>query len=221
MKVNFKGRYVDVKITNRHDHIQRYWLKGRFYETGNGQLLNWVHANVPHRTTVIDVGANIGNHTLFMQTMMGCKSIWFEPSKENAVHLMHNLTLNNQPSNGHIMGLGDENKDMSTHIKDPNNCGMITLHDQGDGEKVQVMRFDDMYKKPMQVSYIKLDCEGMEQQALRGMEKTLRAQKKTYVSCECITDAERRDINKILTEYGYKQIPGLKLNHTPTYIWQK
>src|SRR5688572_21670039 len=71
------------------EHILRFVSKtGQFYEADLLETLDeWI--DVRHHY-VIDVGANIGNHTLFFAAVMGARVIAIEPNPEALRYLKQN-----------------------------------------------------------------------------------------------------------------------------------
>ena len=60
--VQFEGLATRFHIEDERDHIQEFHGRGEFYELRH--LL--IQRDLIHRrSSVIDVGANVGNHTLF------------------------------------------------------------------------------------------------------------------------------------------------------------
>ena len=68
------------------------------------------------------------------------------------------------------------------------------------------------------VSVVKLDIEGMEPEAIRGMSKTLlRSQPVLFI--EAHTQKEIDEQQEVLGELGYERT-GRVWNATPTYEWR-
>jgi precorrin-6B methylase 2 len=76
--VIFEGISATFEIDNPRDHVQESLVRGTFYELH--QLLLHRHL-IPMHSTVIDIGANCGNHTIFYaRHTNACKIYPFEPN---------------------------------------------------------------------------------------------------------------------------------------------
>jgi len=122
--------------------------------------------------TCLDVGANIGNHTLYFSSRFA-NVVAFEPNPEVFQLLSFNVrgleTVSVQS-----VALGDGTHEALLREVD-GNLGASSLKHQGLGSTVpvSVRRMDDFsYEKP--VSFIKIDTEGFEAEVLRGADETLK-----------------------------------------------
>lgn len=117
---------------------------------------------------VWDIGANIGVHaTGFASVAKEVHS--FEP------HPMHYKLLEQNTSTlGNVMtynlAVGDSTDEVTMGEQEENNLGTMRIQEQGDIAVQQVILDDMDLPKP---DLIKLDVEGYEINALRGMEKTI------------------------------------------------
>ena len=86
--VRFEGLETTFVIDNPRDHIQDFHRRGEFYELR--QLI--VHRNlVQRRVTIIDVGANVGNHTLFYARHTGADRVYPIEAKPSAVAILKRM----------------------------------------------------------------------------------------------------------------------------------
>jgi len=125
----------------------------------------------------LDIGANIGYHTVLMAKL--ARLVYaFEPEKSNQELLDKNIKENNLTDVGvfHCAVL-DKDDTTTLHIADPihnGHYGMArTYHSRwclGDSQKVSTMKIDSLNLKP---NFIKMDVEGSEFYALKGMINTL------------------------------------------------
>ena len=121
------------------------------------------------RRICLDIGANIGNHSLFFSNFFE-KVISFEPHYKTFQVLKIN-TKNNK--NIKIFNLALSNKKSFLYFKDTQttNMGGNSLHKTGEF-KVRVNRLDNIiYSK--KIDFIKIDTEGYEYRVLIGMKKLL------------------------------------------------
>jgi len=131
----------------------------------------------------LDVGANIGNHTLNFAQFFN-KVYSFEPHPETFELLKFNVR---KSKNVKIFqfGLSNKNDEMIIAHNQYTTYGSCSLRNKTDlkSEKetdafnVQVKKFDDFFNninKENNISFVKLDVENHEFNALQGMEKTLK-----------------------------------------------
>ncbi|MGE5547007.1 MAG: FkbM family methyltransferase [Solirubrobacterales bacterium] len=127
--------------------------------------------------TVLDIGANIGAHTLWMAQAVGpAGTVWaFEPQRVVHQMLCANLALNNL-GNVRALHLGVGRKAGKAAIPPldygrGNNFGGIALREAGRGEDVPVITVDSLNLTACHVA--KIDVEGMEGDVLAGAKKTI------------------------------------------------
>ena len=141
-------------------------------------ILNLGGFRVPHVTeaiqeylaegnTFIDVGAHIGYFTVLASQIVGPngKVLSFEPFPENFKYLQGNIKLNDLKNVfAYHLGLWDSSTKKGILETAPNMARTI------EGNDIEMITFDSLDVKP---NIIKLDIEGSELFALRGMAQTL------------------------------------------------
>lgn len=214
MVVTYQDKSVNVVITNPSDHIQKCWVSGRFYETQRNGLLNHIFLNQKPGKW-FDIGASIGNHTLFF-AMMGAEVYSFEPFKESFDHLTKNVQLNNFDVKLFNVALGHTVGSCSMKQVSADNCGMNQVVDGNDVALRTIDSLDCFDGYDM----IKIDVEHFNWELLNGARETFTKGKgDIYIEAESIP--ERDEVDQILGECGYKRVEGLVFNHTPTYLYKK
>lgn len=132
--------------------------------------------------TVLDVGANIGFHTLFFSELVGNqgKVLAFEPVKYNFEKLKDNITLNGYSNiTLYQLALGNSNETFSIKARqDDSNPGAFNLFEKGDLE-IKCVIGDDIIKE--KIDFIKLDVEGYELYAFQGLHKVIETNKPKIV----------------------------------------
>lgn len=129
---------------------------------------------------VLDIGANIGFHTLYFAELVGHKGkvFAFEPILVNYQALIMNLSFNTFK---HIqteqIALGNESKTIHIHV-DPSirNPGAYTLLTHRKANTyIHCLKGDDYVdnKKIGNVNFIKIDVEGYEHEVLKGLKETI------------------------------------------------
>ncbi len=142
-----------------------------------------IKEHVKKGDTVIDIGANIGYYTLLFAQLVGESGqvIAFEPDPENFALLHKNIILN-QYNNVKLLqkAVSNQNKQTYLYLCDDNK-GMHRLYDsvccRGRVEVETICLDDYLPKIVKKVDFIKIDIEGAEYDALRGMEKILYQQR--------------------------------------------
>lgn len=128
---------------------------------------------------VLDVGANIGTHTLFFaQKIAPSGMVWaFEPQRVSFQILCGNMALNSLPN---VQALNVAVSDQTGQVIVPNldptqnyNFGGLSLKDQTQGQRMPVITIDSL--ELPKCSLIKVDVEGAELQVLQGAAKTVEA----------------------------------------------
>ncbi len=86
------GRVVQFTITDKKDVIQKSHLKGVFYEPEELAIIGqWFKKG----SVFCDIGANIGNHSIFaLKLLNASQSILFEPNPVAIQVLKSNMHLN-------------------------------------------------------------------------------------------------------------------------------
>ena len=145
-------------------------------EFSEGELRLFNHF-VGEGAVVLDIGANLGAHTVPLAQRVGPTGvvIAFEPQPVLHQILSANLVLNSIPNTlAYAMALGaaeGECRIPSLDYSRPCNFGGVGVALEGDGEVVPMARLDDFQLE--RVDFIKLDVEGFEAQVLAGAVDTL------------------------------------------------
>jgi FkbM family methyltransferase len=126
---------------------------------------------------VLDVGANIGAHTIPLAQLAGPGGavVAFEPQPILHRILCANLVLNSIPNAlTYAMALGNSQGTCLIPILDYSkfgNFGGVSMDVVEEGEPVPLGRLDDFHLE--RVDFIKLDVEGFESQVLEGAADTI------------------------------------------------
>jgi len=166
-------------------------------------------------SNAIDVGANIGNHSLFFSKYFK-KVIAFEPNPIACNILKANILFNNIDN---ILlfetGLGDEEKVMSFiinrsnvgnsfFINDPKSMYMNDNHYQITKSNIKIGDNLLIDHNTDNVGLIKVDCEGFEYQALKGLKKIIVKNKPIIIFETGMNGVkESNDIINLLIDMGY------------------
>jgi len=131
--------------------------------------------------TVLDVGANIGFHSIYFSTLVGAvgRVIAVEPIKQNFKALQHNVLLNKLDNIILVeKALANESKIINVHINnDAINPGAHSLLNEGIANtKVNCITGNDLLKKLgiSELDFIKIDVEGFELEVIKGLSDTIK-----------------------------------------------
>ena len=162
------GREFHFVLNSADDHIQNVIRSGTFYELEELELIAEL---VEHPRRILDVGANIGNHTLYFAHRFDPElTVPVEPNPRVVPLLRANLGLNWHHSFDLSLvgyGLSDQEGTGTSRLKSERNLGGARLIADGTGCIPIVI--GDNALRGMTYDLIKIDVEGMENQAIRGM----------------------------------------------------
>jgi FkbM family methyltransferase len=171
------GRYGSVRFFAGDDPIgASLAMYGEWAQVEIDLMLRFVRPG----DTVLDIGANVGTHTLAFARQVGSTGsvLAFEPQRE----VYDLLTANVQDADfanvrcyrqavgekaGHLIV---PPVDYSAHV----NTGLVSMVQPGDdsaGEETEMVSIDGLDLKACALA--KIDVEGMEQEVLKGMAKTV------------------------------------------------
>jgi FkbM family methyltransferase len=184
------GRIIQFTITNPEDVIQKSHAKGVFYEPEELAIIGqWFRPG----SVFCDIGANIGNHSIFaLKILNASRAVLFEPNPVAIEVLRSNIHLNGLRKQVDLtflgLGLSDSAAD-GLSIKAPRgNLGAGRIV-PGGGE-VKTIPGDDALAD-RQVDFIKMDIEGMELRALSGLSRTIsRCRPTMFIEVDNTNDAE-------------------------------
>ncbi|WP_375207566.1 FkbM family methyltransferase [Hyphococcus sp.] len=171
-------------------------------------------------TTCLDVGANIGNHTLFLSGRFR-EVLSFEPNRLFAAAVRLNTQFNGVENvKIHETGLSDENQTLIYAMR-KDSLGESHFIENGDADSgipLEVRRGDDVVgANGPDISLIKIDVEGHEYKAIKGLSETI----KRCAPIVLFESIAERDGDKIeptiglLRELGLRHIYSYEAPHNP------
>lgn len=160
---------------------------------------------------VIDVGANIGLHTLRAAHLVGAagRVHAFEPDPQSSRYLIANLAANGLKqvtpwavAVGGQDGVAELFLDLLTARTTSLNAGHKAPSDKQTRPKIMVpvKRLDDLVAGP--VRFMKIDAEGFEVEVLNGARRIIDEQRPTIV-VESTSD-NLAEVLGVLSQYGYE-----------------
>ncbi len=159
-----------------NDPVQRNHRRGQFYEQ---KELKHLKTLFPEGGTFIDIGANVGNHSLYAALILKAgRVVPVEPNLLAFRLLIHNVLINRLEDVVDLtklgVGLSDKPEEGYAMEKRERNLGGAKML-PGEGDLVVVP--GDALLAGETPDMIKIDVEGMEMMALRGLEKTITTHK--------------------------------------------
>lgn len=125
----------------------------------------------------LDIGANIGYFTLLAASIVQTsgKVISFEPNIQN-LQLIYASILENNFENIRVYPFAVSDSQQIMKIKHFCSNGFLEspTSDQKNIQLVQTVRIDELLQSEKQINVIKMDIEGYEPPALRGMDNLIR-----------------------------------------------
>lgn len=206
-----RGRKFQIDGVSNDDHIVKLMAKsGTFYEI---DLLKYIEAiqDVLPSGVIVDVGANIGNHTVFLAEFLGRPVVAFEPNPDVLFLLQRNLEVNDARVRVVEKGLGAKPGRGTAVVVDEANVGTARLDTSGGDLEIVTL---DAELCGEQVALIKVDVEGMELQVLQGAVETLK-QSQPHLFLEAATRENFLELRDFLAPLGYRPI--VRWAYTP--VW--
>lgn len=164
------GEPLVLHLTIEDDPIQNAHRAGRFYEA---EELAEAAALLPEGAVVLDVGANIGNHSLYFARKAGARQVIpIEPNPAALPALVANVLVNRLEDRISLdflgFGLADHAEEGLGMKRHERNLGATKMF-AGVGGPLSVRRGDDVFPG-LCPDLVKIDVEGMEMDVLRGLD---------------------------------------------------
>jgi FkbM family methyltransferase len=173
--------------------------------------------------TIVDVGAYIGNHTLFFARFCGAdRVIAFEPCHSSFEALTGTIERNRLRNvTAYNSAVGNRDGQATVVVADPTNRGANRVQPSG-GEApdcVPITRLDAVLESsgaiPKGISLMKIDVEGMECDVIQGSARSI-ARFKPILCVEILDAPHMRSVIQVLkgSSYVIRECNGA----APTYI---
>jgi FkbM family methyltransferase len=172
------GRF-SLYICPENGFIDNYIFLYGVYESF---MLDIMYTHLKKGMTFIDVGANIGQHSMYAATLVGSSgSVYaFEPIPRIYKQLTDSIAENHFSAFVHPKNtaLGESNKEETLYVSS-NAGGSSLVREDATVEQitVHVRRGDDELFFLPRIDMVKIDVEGYEYEVLAGMQETLKKHK--------------------------------------------
>jgi FkbM family methyltransferase len=224
-----RGVTIDLAGASPADRLAEEILhQGTFYEI---DLLEYLVDRVPPGGTYVDVGANIGNHTVYFGKFLADHVIAIEPHPDLLPVLRRNLRRN-ALTNVCVLACAVGARESVGRMGLRQACALaaniggshVEVVDPARPESaeagatpVRVTTLDralaDLARQ--EVTLVKLDIEGMELDALQGATSLL-AKERPQLVIELASPELRSAVRGLLEGFGYEDV-GRRFGWTPTY----
>ncbi|MFC5571464.1 FkbM family methyltransferase [Lysobacter yangpyeongensis] len=217
MKINFKYHQQEFSLAAPDgDYVgERVQHDGTFYEVDLLEELGVT--DIPEGALVVDVGANVGNHTVYFGGVMGLRVMSIEPEARNAEFLRANIEANGLADRVTIVpcALGAQPARGRLVQQIAGNSGTFALVTEPTGS-IEVRTLDEVAKGLGQVALIKIDVEGHEVQVLEGARETLKAHR-PVITTECHSSTHFAAVSAVLSPLGYSVVD--IAGRSENFIW--
>jgi FkbM family methyltransferase len=197
----FANDFISVKIATE-GVFERLQLESLI------ALLGRITGDTTQTMTVLDVGANIGNHALFFSRYFS-RVVAFEPHPVTYQLLAFNAQFRPNITT-HNFGLGDKAQTLELHEDALNAGASSAIHGAQTSSHdipMQVKRLDDVCRDLGPVDLVKIDVEGMEHGVLLGGAALIEAQKPVIVFEQLAQEFTAADSEtpaiRLLKSWGY------------------
>jgi len=200
-------RYGTMMFNTNDEWIGRSFDLYGEYSEGEVDLFKYL---IKPGQTVMDIGANIGALTVPMARFVGAtgRVIAFEPQQLMYYVLCGNIALNNLVNTDCMyMALGGESGTINVPMIDVSqkgNYGGLSLNGvyEGEGIKFKTVPKIELDLLNLDVSFMKIDVEGMEKEVILGAKETIeRCRPLLYVEDDRAENS--KDLRDLIRSMGY------------------
>lgn len=186
-------------------YLCQEWNKGKI-----GQIIK--------EKAVLDIGANIGNHTLYFLNECHAKFVYcFEPSSDTFSMLKRNIEINHIEDRTILVNAGvgrTSGKGVISSSRE-GNTGFTQIEPSENGD-IRIVAVDDMAIED-EIGLIKIDVEGFELEVLNGMLKTIE-KNKPFVMIE-IDNSNFSEAQSLFEKLGYSYVTLNKYQKNENYLF--
>lgn len=173
-KIELDGVTFDLKIDPDNGLVDKEIYLNGAYEP---KILRIIRKNINKDSICLDIGTNIGQHAIFMSLVASEGTIYaFEPLKLLVNQINDSINKNNI-KNIQVNNFGLSNISGTQNVYLDNlNIGRTTFDIRKEAasiEKAEIKIFDEWWEDRSRVDFLKMDVEGYEYYALKGMKNML------------------------------------------------
>lgn len=203
-----------LQFPHPDDHIARTIRQsGTFYEA---EMLGDLQSRLFFPQVAVDVGAHVGNHTVFFAGVLNLTTYAFEPNPRHFSLLRANLAANGLDGRCTLFNaaLGAKPGHGTIDEASATNSGMSRVTSAVSGP-IEVTCLDGALPHLERLDVLKVDVEGSELEVVRGARETLhRLRPISYIE---ITPENFGDVQALLSSFGY--VCWKRFNATATFLF--
>lgn len=176
------------------------------------------HALVPEEgSLILDIGANLGNHTLYFGVVLKSRVLAIEPERHNLFALNTNIIANEISDLVEVVPAAawDSNTQVFLTQNIPGNRGTFSAQ-RGGTFATPTIVVDDVVGD-RNVSLIKVDAEGAEERALSGCIRTI-ARDLPIIVVETHSAEHMANHRRMLEPHGYSPVAILGLSRNVVWV---
>lgn len=214
--MKYFGEDIKFYLPDINEYIQSLiYTKCMFYEIETLEKLKEFHLD---NKVIIDVGANIGNHSLYFARIINSLKVYsFDPNKKLAEIFNKNMKINNVENKVELrnIGISSEKGYGNLEIIEEDNWGAnkVSISEKGEFE---IGILDELFETfESEIGLIKIDVEGMELEVIKGA-KNIIEKFKPILCIEILDEEHYKQINNILAKFNYKEV---NCDNCGTYIF--
>jgi FkbM family methyltransferase len=184
MEKFLSGLYLGVSNYLYKHHFETYRRLYFFYKNiSDRDKISFLKKNVKKGMTALDLGANIGFYSILLSDLVGKegKVYSFEPDYLNFRHLK-SLTKAHKNISIHNLAVGEKTKYTHLYRSDKLNVDHQT-YDSGENRKrvkIKCVALDE-FLEGKKIDVIKIDVQGYDFHAIKGMHELISRSKKTVL----------------------------------------
>ena len=218
-RVSSLGREYELVLPDAESD----WIQSGIRTSGEPYehaMLVEMHQSLQHGATVVDAGANVGNHAIYLALMSGANVWAFEPDAHLVDAITESAKINGIEGLVHVVphALGETRTRGFLVNDDETNLGAqhLSFENAEDSAEIEVDTLDNALSG-LKVDALKIDVEGSESAVLRGGMSLIRAHLPD-IWVECLNVESYESVVAILGPMGY-QLTGV-FNASPTLRFQ-
>lgn len=187
------------------DGVQKYHVNGEFYEANELEMIR----STFRPGVFVDVGANVGNHSIYMTGVPACEHVIAVEPNPRALRLLRlNLGLNDLECRVTVIAAAFSDSEAEFTMRTPtSNLGGTTIMRAARGNQpTEVVGkchsvVGSEVLRGVNVSFIKVDVEAHEMEVLRGLREVIATQRPD-VFIE-VSKEDRSRVERFFFDFGY------------------
>lgn len=191
------------------DCISSFMVNGKdYWDNWAGGALGIIDKYLPDNAVILDIGANVGSHTVYWALERNAKKIYsFEPFSDTFNILKMNIELNSLENRVEIfnIGLSDESCCTSVNSYNESNIGGTSFKKSERGN--YIFKPLDIFDIKEKIDLIKIDVEGAEVDVLNGGKNTI-VKNKPVIVIETFTHKD--EVDKFMKSIFYEQVDTIR-----------